>query len=111
MVRVGEEGEVAVDVGVDEAGADDLAAGVEDEGGAAAGERAEGGDAAIADGEVAAEPGVAGAVEEAAVADQDVEVGTGHEGWFLQRRVGAGHQCPVAGCDPNGKEDSDCQRT
>ena len=73
--RIGEQGEVAVNVGVDEAGADDLARGVEGllRGGRA--EPADGRDAVAGDADIGVEPRQAGAVHDPAVANEDVEHG------------------------------------
>ena len=59
---------------VDEAGRDGEAGGVDGARGGASGQAAHGRDLALPDGEVADEGGVAGAVDDAAAADQEVEI-------------------------------------
>ena len=75
--RILQDGDVGVRVRVDEAGRDVAAAGVDDGAAAQRARRADGRDAVAAHGHVAVVPGVAAAVHDAAVGDD--EVGGGHE--------------------------------
>ena len=59
-------------VNVDEAGRDVVSGGVDDARRVCAGQRPEGDDATAADGDVGREPGIARAVEDAAVTDEQV---------------------------------------
>jgi hypothetical protein len=75
VVRIDQERQVAVDVDVHEAGADDLAGGVEGRFRLGVAELPDCGDPVAADADVGAEPGQPGAVDDAAVADEQVEHG------------------------------------
>ncbi len=73
QARVDEDGELGLAEHVDESRRDDFAGGVDGAFGGRLGEVADGGDAAIADADVARVPGRAGAVDDVAVGDDDVK--------------------------------------
>ncbi len=75
--RVLQDGDVGVRVRVDEAGRDVAAAGVDDRAAAQRARRTDGGDAPAAHSDVAVVPGVAAAIHDAAVGDD--EIGSAHE--------------------------------
>src|SRR5262249_20205687 len=79
-------------VDVDEPGRDDQARGVDLGLGGGLGEVADGGDAVAGDGQVGVEPGVAGAVDDLAVADDQVvrRLGGGDGGGGGERGRGGG---------------------
>ena len=66
------DGQVGVGVAIDKAGAGDVSGGVDGLFGGGGGEVANGGDATLLDGDVAFVGGLAGAVEELGVADQEI---------------------------------------
>ena len=70
--RILQDGDVGVRVRIDEAGSDVAAAGVDDGAAAQRARRADGGDAVAAHGHVAVVPGVAAAVHDAAIGDDEV---------------------------------------
>jgi hypothetical protein len=81
--RTFQDGALDVGVDVDEAGGDDAVAGVDYAGGRGAGEASDGRDPSGGDGDVGATPGVARAVQNAGVADEEVvlaECGGGGQG-------------------------------
>ena len=73
QARVDEDGQFRLAEHVDESGRDDFAGGVDGALARCSGEIADGGDLAIADADVAGIPGGAGAVDDVAVGDDDVE--------------------------------------
>ena len=91
QARVDEDGELGLAEHVDESGRDDFAGGVDGALGGRTGEVADGGDAAIADADVAGVPGRAGAVDDVAVRDDDVK----RRGWRSgrgEKRQGSGER-------------------
>ena len=83
QARVDEDGEFGLAEHVDEAGGDDFAGGVDGALARCGCQVADGGDFSVADAEVAGIPGGAGAVDDVAVGDDEVE-----GGWGL-----CGHSC------------------
>jgi hypothetical protein len=73
QARVDQNGQFRLAEHVDEAGRDDLAGGVNGALAGCGGEVADGGDFSVADADVAGVPGRAGAVDDVAVRDDDVE--------------------------------------
>ena len=80
QARFDEDGEFGLAEHVDEAGCDDLAGGVDGALAGRGGQVADGGDFAIADADIAGVPGGAGAVDDVAVGDDEIESGRGLRG-------------------------------
>ena len=110
-----------VSVNIDEARGDDALAGVDGAGGGGAGEMSDGGDAAVLDGDVGALPGIATAIDDAGVADQDVVIRGDERGdqedkgdeahWdIFQHRWGGGEQGSVDLTRSRGGAEEDAEK-
>ena len=87
------QGKVGMGLDVDEAGRDREAGGVDDLGCRVPEVRSDGGDAAVADGEIAVPAGGAAAVEDQAAADQDI---AGHGNSAVANAVGRNNQASTS---------------